>query len=85
MHTTRKTIAIVEMFLVVGLILPVMAGAENNIFGIKEDRQGTWDFYLPLSYAEESTISGQQGFRVDLKMILDSVSVLGTTSTRTSS
>jgi opacity protein-like surface antigen len=66
MRTLKQIIAIVLVLATVSLGMPAIAGSEGKSGGRRGDRAGTWDFYLPLTYAERETIDGQQGSHVDI-------------------
>lgn len=66
MHTSRKVIAIFCTMAAVWLSMPMAADAGGASVVRKSDRERTWDFYLPLTYAEETTIDGQQGSSVEI-------------------
>lgn len=66
MHTYKKIMAIACTMAAVWLSMPMAADAGGASVVRKSDRERTWDFYLPLTYAEETTIDGQQGSSVEI-------------------
>jgi opacity protein-like surface antigen len=49
-----------------GAMMPGPADAQGFTTVRPGGRGGTWDFYLPITYAESATINGQNGSSVDL-------------------
>jgi opacity protein-like surface antigen len=74
LHIGRRTMKR-GMIIILSLLFVVMAGAvlfapiaeaQSVTPGRYGARAGTWDFYLPLTYADSATINGQGGSSVDL-------------------
>ena len=61
MFTSNKIVAIVLVLVLSIFCLPMTGMAAPG-----KGRAETWDFYLPLIYAEDASISGQGGSRVDI-------------------
>jgi len=65
----RKGMRSVVVLLVVAAVwaaVPEYVGAQGFTPVGPGDRAGTWEFYLPLTYVESATVSGQGGSRVDI-------------------
>lgn len=65
MYTSKRVMAIVCAIATVFLSMSTMADSKSSI-SRKADRNGTWDFYLPLTYATEAKIDGQGGSTMDI-------------------
>ena len=65
MNPVKKLMAMVCVMIGLGFSMPMAAGAESGAIR-SADRQGTWDFYIPITYAEETTIDGPGGSRADI-------------------
>jgi opacity protein-like surface antigen len=61
MSPAKKSIAMVLMLAMVCLSVPNLAGSDGGGITRKSDREGSWDFYLPLTYSEDATVNGQGG------------------------
>jgi opacity protein-like surface antigen len=66
MFTIKRFVALVVVFAAVWAIMPCPADAQNFTTVRPGGRGGTWDFYLPIVYADSATIKGQNGASVDI-------------------
>jgi opacity protein-like surface antigen len=66
MCAVRKFVAVVVVLAALGAIMPGPADAQSYTAVRPGGRAGTWDFYLPLVYADSATINGQGGSKVDI-------------------
>ena len=65
MNSLRKILAMVCVMIILGSIAPSLAGSGSYAIR-KAHREGTWDFILPLNYAEEIKIEGKGGSSAEL-------------------
>ena len=60
MHCSKKILAIVWSMAFVFFSMSTAVGEEGGVIR-QADRKGTWDFILPLIYAESANVDGQGG------------------------
>jgi|PlaIllAssembly_1097288.scaffolds.fasta_scaffold40669_1 opacity protein-like surface antigen len=67
MCTVKKFVAVVVVLAALWAIMPGPADAQQGFTSVRPGgRGGTWEFYLPLVYADDARISGQGGASVDI-------------------
>jgi opacity protein-like surface antigen len=66
MCTVKRFVVLVVVLAAVWAIMPSPADAQNFTTVRPGGRGGTWDFYLPIVYADSATIKGQNGSSVDI-------------------
>jgi outer membrane protein W len=66
MCTVKRFLVVVVVLSVVGALVPDPADAQGFTTVRPGGRGGTWDFYLPITYAESAIIEGQGGSSVDV-------------------
>lgn len=66
MCALRKVAAVVALLAVLCAVVPALADAQSMTTVRPGGRGGTWDFYLPIVYADTATISGQGGSSVKI-------------------
>ncbi|WP_419656142.1 hypothetical protein Dvar_52420 [Desulfosarcina variabilis str. Montpellier] len=65
MNVAKKIVVIVCAMAAVCFSMPVAVGAEGSAIR-SADRKGSWDFILPLTYADDTKIDGQGGSSADI-------------------
>ncbi|MDA8139596.1 MAG: outer membrane beta-barrel protein [Desulfobacteraceae bacterium] len=65
MYPANKILAMALILTTMCFSLPGMAGSDGSVLR-KAQRAGGWDFYLPLTYAEDAKIEGTHGSKVDI-------------------
>ena len=66
MCAVKRFVALVVVLAALWAIMPGPADAQSYTAVRPGGRAGTWDFYLPLVYADSATINGQGGSKVDI-------------------
>lgn len=66
MCAVKRFVALVVVLAALWAIMPVPADAQSYTAVRPGGRAGTWDFYLPLVYADAATINGEGGSKVDI-------------------
>jgi opacity protein-like surface antigen len=66
MRTVVRVLVVALVAAAVGALMPGPADAQGFTTIRSGGRGGTWDFYLPLTYADSAVISGQNGSSVDV-------------------
>jgi hypothetical protein len=65
MKFAKKIVVIVCAMAAVCISMPTLAGAEGSAIR-NADRTGSWDFFLPIIYTDETKVDGQGGSSVDI-------------------
>ncbi|BBO78551.1 hypothetical protein DSCW_59680 [Desulfosarcina widdelii] len=65
MTPAKKFMAIACLMAAVGFAMPITAGAAGGAIR-RADREGTWDFYVPITYTEATTIDGPGGSSAEI-------------------
>lgn len=66
MFTIKRFVALLVVLAAVWAIMPSPADAQNFTTVRPGGRGGTWDFYLPIVYADSATINGKNGSKADI-------------------
>ena len=66
MCAVKRIVVVVVVLAAVWAIMPGTADAQSYTAVRPGGRAGSWDFYLPLVYADSATINGQNGSKVDI-------------------
>ena len=65
MNFAKIILAVVWAMAAVYICMPTVAGAQGSAIR-SADRTGTWDFILPITYSDETTVDGQGGSSADI-------------------